>query len=84
MSEKKTALEQAIVLRPGDEKLEVSMGFVARGTVRDFERIRSFIENETHVRLVKGTMSQSRLWLVKDTQFKILQDTLREGEKRGA
>jgi hypothetical protein len=81
--EKKSELEQTLTLRPGDEKTEVSMGFVAHGSIADFQRIRSFIENETKVRLVRGTMSPSRLWLVKDREFKLLQDTLKVVEKRG-
>jgi hypothetical protein len=81
--EKKSELEQTLTLRPGDEKAEVSMGFVAHGSIADFQRIRSFIENETKVRLVRGTMSQSRLWLVKDREFKLLQDTVNTVEKRG-
>ena len=83
--EKKTPdVEQPpIVLRAGDAKAEVSMGFVAHGSIADFQRIRTFIEEQTKVRLVRGVMGPDRYWIVKDREFQLLQDTLREVEKRG-
>ena len=72
-----------VTLRPGDAKAEVSMGFVCRGSIADFTKIRAFIETFKNVRLVRGTMSESRLWLVKDREFKLLQSTIREVESRG-
>jgi hypothetical protein len=68
------------VLRPGDEKLEISMGFIARGNLEDFNAIRTFIETRKSVRLVIGSMSSSRLWLVKDKEF----EALKALEKRNA
>lgn len=83
MPDKKSGVEEAIVLRPGDEKAEVSMGFVCHGSIADFQRIRSYIENETKARLVRGTFGQNRFWLVKEKEFKLLKETLAEVESRG-
>jgi hypothetical protein len=72
--------EQLPILRPGDELLEISMGFIAHGNLADFDAIRKFIESRKSVRLVIGTMSKQRLWLVKDKEFEVL----KELEKRNA
>jgi hypothetical protein len=72
--------EPQIVLQPGDEKLEIKMGFVACGNIADFDAIRAFIQTRKNVRLVRGTMSKERLWLVKDKEF----EALKTLEKRNA
>lgn len=68
------------VLRPGDELLEIHMGFIAHGNLADFDAIRKFIETRKTVRLVIGSMSKQRLWLVKDKEF----EALKTLEKRNA
>jgi hypothetical protein len=60
------------VLISGDEKLEVHMGFIAKGNVADFVAVRDFLRARPTVKFVTGSMSGDRLWLVKDHEFEAL------------
>ena len=68
-------------LENGDLKLILSYAFILSGSYQDFLKLREFIKTQTNLKLVYQIASSSRLYVIKETEWRLLKDGVeRAGE----
>jgi hypothetical protein len=61
-------------LENGDLKLVLSYAFILSGSYQDFLKLREFIKTQTNLKLVYQIASSSRLYVIKEKEWKLLKD----------
>jgi len=61
-------------LENGDLKLVLSYAFILSGSYQDFLKLREYIKTQTGLKLIYQIASSSRLYVVKEKDWRLLKD----------